>query len=185
MRYVKKIKTSNKYVIQGNVVVIDISTASHPNTHTLIDISDIKILTIENNFNAINSHHIKYCIRTGANKKLLHRLLLDPPSDMVIDHINGNALDNRRENIRVCTISENLKNRKMASHNKSGFKGVYLDDRKKKYRAVIYSNKKKYSLGSYNTKVEAALAYDLAAIKMHGQFARTNASLGLFQKDAA
>lgn len=108
---------------------------------------------------------------------MMHRLILDVPKGAEVDHINGNGLDNRRRNLRICTRSENQWNRRLAPNNTSGFKGVYRFQGK--WRAQIQSFGKKIHIGLYETRIEAARAYDEVAIKCHGDFAATNKRLGL------
>jgi hypothetical protein len=103
---------------------------------------------------------------------LMHRLILNAPDGVMVDHINGNPSDNRRENLRLCTHAENMRNRKIAKHNKCGLKGVYQDTRKKKWRAEIVVDGKRFTLGSHATKELAHAAYCAAAKSLHGQFAR-------------
>lgn len=101
---------------------------------------------------------------------LMHRLVLSAKPNEQVDHINGNKLDNRRVNLRVCTSSQNNANK--PGRNK--YKGVQLDKRSGKYYARIAFNYKIYLLGSYETEKEAAIRYNEEAIKIHGIFARLN-----------
>ena len=91
-----------------------------------------------------------------------------------IDHRNTNTLDNRIENLRSATKSQNQANRGPPKNNKTGFKGVSWDKRSSKYRAVIGVNGKLLHCGYFDHPEEAAMAYDLAATKYFGKFARTN-----------
>lgn len=102
----------------------------------------------------------------------MHRLLTDTPKGMDTDHINGNKLDNRRNNLRVCTRSQNLSNRPSTILNKSGFKGV--SPHKGKYEAGLRKDGKRVYLGIYNTPKEAALAYNDKAKELFGNFAYLN-----------
>lgn len=106
--------------------------------------------------------------------ELLHRRIAEAQPGQEVDHINGNPLDNRRCNLRVCSHMENVKNRGPSRNNTSGFKGVYYDARRGTFRADIRADRKKYSLGSFATAVEAAEAYNAAALKYHRDFARLN-----------
>lgn len=99
---------------------------------------------------------------------------------LFVDHISGDTRDNRRKNLRVCLPSENIKNRKLNATNRTGYKGVSYNSRLQKYMAGIRSGGgKTIYLGCYDTAIEAAAAYDRAALILHGQFARTNEDLGL------
>jgi hypothetical protein len=116
-----------------------------------------------------NSYYLSY---TGGKETRLHRLILgvtDPRQH--IDHINGNGLDNRRCNLRLCNNAQNSMNRKKVLA-KSGYKGVYPVGNK--WQASIWLNKKKKHLGLFGDKKKAAKAYDLAAEKYFGEFASLN-----------
>jgi hypothetical protein len=89
-----------------------------------------------------------------------------------IDHINGVRTDNRVENLRVATRSENMQNTKKPVTNKSGKKGVSWDKTTGKWRAEIRANGKKYNLGRFKTIEEAFKAHESAADKLHRCFAR-------------
>jgi len=91
--------------------------------------------------------------------------------DRIVDHINRNSLDNRKENLRICTQSENLVNSRI--NNKFGYKGV-VKFACGKYQAMIWNGKKNLHLGNYSELEDAARAYDAAAKMMHGEFASLN-----------
>jgi len=104
----------------------------------------------------------------------MHQLLLGFPTEL-IDHVNGNGLDNTRKNIRVATNSQNSRNippRKDKST--SSYKGVYWNKIDKKFVSRIYVDKKRISLGMYKDEIEAAKAYNDAAKKHFGEFAYIN-----------
>jgi len=102
----------------------------------------------------------------------LSREILSAPDDLQVDHINGDKLDNRRANLRLATRAENCQNCGPRSTNTSGFKGVKKAG--DKWTVYIQAHRKQYYLGTYKHKVLAALAYDKAARKYHGEFARLN-----------
>lgn len=96
-----------------------------------------------------------------------------------VDHINGNRADNRFANLRNASQTQNNRNNRMKSTNTSGFKGVSWSTPLKKWRATITTNRITQQLGGFEHAQDAALAYDNAARQLHGQFAKTNAQLGL------
>ena len=104
----------------------------------------------------------------------LHRVLLEAKDGEYIDHINGDRLDNRKGNLRKCSMSENLMNRGKQKNNGSGYKGVSLDKSRNKWRAQIQKNRRNIGLGRFDSKEDAARAYDTAAAELHADFARTN-----------
>ena len=120
-----------------------------------------------------NTGHTEYAI-TKPGGKFMHRMIMGYPSGKEVDHINGNGLDNRRSNLRVCTRSQNSCNRPAPANNKTGYKGVYWDENKNRYRAVITKDKVIYRLGRYKTAREAAVAYNEGAKKYHGEYAFIN-----------
>lgn len=99
----------------------------------------------------------------------MHRLILDSPKGELVDHIDGNPLNNQRENLRVCSYAQNQQNRRPRV---AGYKGVQLN--KKKWEVRITVAKKKLYLGCFNTKEEAALVYNEAAKRYFGEFAWLN-----------
>lgn len=109
---------------------------------------------------------------TGPRTVLLHRVVMNASPGYQIDHINRNTLDNRKENLRLCTQAQNMSNSTNGRLSSSGFRGVSYDSRKTKnpWRATVG----KRHVGMYKTAEEAARAYDEAAIKHYGEFANTN-----------
>ncbi len=101
----------------------------------------------------------------------MHRLIMNCPEGSQVDHINGNKLDNRKCNLRICAHKDNCKNRPKPINNTSGHKGVSFSKCRNKWIAVIVSNKKRYYLGSFVNKEDAILAYRSACLEMHGEYA--------------
>lgn len=103
----------------------------------------------------------------------MHRIITNAPLGTCVDHKNGNTLDNRRENLRLATTSQNSINQKLRRDNTSGVKGVYWDKKNKKFKAQISLHGKAKSLGRFSTKEEAAYAYAVASEHLHGEFRRS------------
>lgn len=101
----------------------------------------------------------------------MHRLILNAPKGVHVDHINLNGLDNRRQNLRPCSPSQNHANQ-VKSHGTSRFKGVSRNGRR--WEASIVKDYRKHALGFYDNEEDAAKAYDEAARRLHGEFARMN-----------
>lgn len=111
-----------------------------------------------------------------ARRIRMHRLLTKCPTGKVVDHKNGNRLDNRRKNLRICTVAENNRNRRKPVGGTSRYKGVHWSDwlKGKPWCSAIWSEGRCINLGRYRTQKEAARAYDQAAIEYFGAFARCN-----------
>jgi hypothetical protein len=111
----------------------------------------------------------------------MHRLILGPRDDQLVDHANGNGLDNRKDNLRAATHSQNHANtgkmtpRRRATYT-SQYKGVFWDAARNKWQAQIAAPEggRRRSLGRFATDLEAARAYDAAALAQWGEFARLN-----------
>ena len=103
----------------------------------------------------------------------MHREIMNTPTHLQIDHINGNTLDNRKENLRICTNQQNGFNKKNPlKNNKLGIKGVCWHKKIKKFMASIKINDKSIHLGYFNVLGDADSAYRIAELKYFGEFAR-------------
>lgn len=117
------------------------------------------------------------CRKNGDRKThRLHRLIMDPGSDQLVDHHNRNRLDNRRCNLRIANKSQNGMNRGMQANNTTGFKGAYKHIEKSglwegRWKAQICVNKRQKYLGLFPTAEAAHAAYVKAANELHGEFA--------------
>ena len=104
----------------------------------------------------------------------LHRFILYAPSGVLVDHKNGDGLDCRRANMRLCNRAQNGQNRGFNCNNKSGLKGVAWSKIANRWVAQIMVDGKRHHLGYFTSPEDAALAYDEAARKYHGKFAWVN-----------
>lgn len=136
----------------------------------LVDATDVNVLSGPWAMNQKG-----YAERTRQGK--LHRFLLAAPKGALVDHKNGDRLDNRRRNLRLCGNAESLRNRgKLRPGGKSAspFKGVSFFRAEQRWAARISVDGKRIFLGYFENDADAARAYDAAAIKHHGTFARLN-----------
>jgi hypothetical protein len=119
-------------------------------------------------------NYAKRTVKKTKSKIYLHRLIMKAEINQKIDHINGNGLDNRKENLRIVNQSQNGQNRDKQINNTSGYKGVTWHKQCNKWLAQINHKGKHYSLGLFETKEAAAKAYNEAALTYFGEYARIN-----------
>ena len=112
--------------------------------------------------------------KAGKRTIYLHRLICGNPKGMVCDHINGDPLDNRRSNLRICHQKDNTRNSKLQKNNKTGFVGVSFLKSYGKFESYIHVNHKKINLGYFDDPIVAAKTRDIASIKYFGEFGRLN-----------
>ena len=123
----------------------------------------------------------KKCLYAARNAKiggkwrlaLMHRVILGAGSGLVVDHIDGDGLNNTRSNIRLVTQSENMRNQKTRGDNKTGLRGVYRSG-KTRFTATLMCDGIVHYLGHFKTREDAARAYDAAARLHFGEFAHPN-----------
>ncbi len=145
------------------------------NKKVLVDDDDYEYLT-----------QWKWCLSSGGYAQRLfgkypkyylvkmHRFIMDAPKELQVDHINGDRLDNRKNNLRLCSCAENSRNRIRQRDNKSGYKGVCYHKKSGKWVAQIHVDGKNFNLGYFITSEDAARAYDIAALDLHKEFAKLN-----------
>lgn len=119
------------------------------------------------------------CAARSWNKgeaTLMHRIIMDAPKGLMVDHIDGNPLNNTKKNLRICGREENLRNTKSSKNSVSKYKGVTLFPKRKvkKWAASIRVGGKLNFIGRFETETQAALIYDSEARKHFGEFGRYN-----------
>lgn len=150
-------------------------TAEIPLLHgriMLIDDADAALI-VGRPWHAITARSTFYGQAGDDTTVLAHRLVMSAPKGTIIDHINRNGLDNRRENLRLCTTSQNHANRPAPVNNTSGYKGV-VKARSGRWAARITVGFKARHLGTYDDPWDAAEAYNAAAVEAWGEFALLN-----------
>lgn len=170
-----------KLFMKARPIRIDGDLAYVPLTRghvAVLDVSDLPFVVGKNWYALVVKDTAYACrnvlLETGYRVFLMHRVIMGEPVGMVIDHIDGNGLNNTRSNLRPATHAQNLQNQGLARHNTSGFKGVYFDSQRNKWKADIYQDRKRYRLGRFNTPEEAHAAYCRASQRLHGEFSRTS-----------
>lgn len=173
----KNWKVIRQIRIDGDIAYVPITKGYE----AVIDVSDVGIVS-KFNWSAttggttVYAHTNIRCPQTGKYKLIsLHRFLMHPPSDLQVDHIDMNGLNNRRSNLRLATQSQNQHNRRRQCNNTSGLKGVCPPERKRDgWRARISINGKQKLLGYFPTKELAHQAYCEANAALHGEYGRYN-----------
>lgn len=140
---------------------------------------DADTLTTVGHLNWARDTPSDYAMATIEDKKRvrLHALIMRPDPGYTVDHISGNAYDNRRANLRVCRADENGRNLPISKANTSGAKGVSWYKAQQCWRAYIVRNRKQHHLGYFDTKDQAADAYARAASELFGEFVRDESAL--------
>ena len=127
-----------------------------------------------------DTFYAKRVVHVGEDKKRviikMHREIIRVGDDMFVDHINHNGLNNRRANLRPATRTENNRNRRKAQRRNysSRYKGLTWYREQERWIVRITVNRKSEFIGSFKNELEAARAYDRAAVKYHGEFASLN-----------
>jgi hypothetical protein len=114
-----------------------------------------------------------YAMRSDRSRLFLHRIIMAAPEGMEVDHVNGDGLDNRRCNLRICTHHQNTMNRSRYSVNPAK-KGCYWEEKRKRWHALITYQGKPRNIGRYKTLEECHAAYCRTAKELFGEFMRAN-----------
>lgn len=145
---------------------------------TMVDDEDFEYLNQWKWYASKRKHtfYVMRNIRIENGKKtsiLMHRQIINPENGLEVDHIDRNGLNNQKINLRKCTRLENSLNRGSDKNSTSKYKGVSCN-KSKGWTAYIKIGEKRKNIGSFKTEIEAAIAYDIKAKELHGQFAGLN-----------
>jgi len=167
----------NEFIIEGDVCRIKLYDKNgNERAETIIDADDYEKVK-DRKWGLTGEGYVT--TNFGRTTLLLGHLILghSPNQKILIDHRNLKKLDNRKNNLRLCTYSQNFMNAPIRKSNTSGFKGVGWRKEMKKWRAYIGINKRFIHLGYFTDILAAARAYNEASIKYFGEFARLNAGV--------
>lgn len=148
----------------------------------LIDLDDYDIFKSKDKwyyqkaYNRLMAFNTPYYIRRVSKPIYLHRLIVKAQKGELVDHKNHNGMDNRRNNLRRCSSSENVRNSQKKAGCSSIYRGVYWHKKTKKW-IVTFKNpetRKTTVVGNFNDEIEAAKAFDKVVKKFHGEFACLN-----------
>ncbi len=151
-----------------------------PGGHVLlVDVADLR-LALGHTWAAKKNRHVFYAaaarrVGKGSPRTVyLHNLLMRPERGFIVDHRDGDGLNNRRTNLRISTPTQNQQNARPRINKLSAYKGVTRCKGSKAWRAQIKVNKVLIVIGTYESEIDAAYAYDEAASRHFGDFARVN-----------
>ena len=171
----------NAYEIDAGVVKMALTQGQF----ALMSVSDLPLVESRRWYAVKASSGLTWYAMTGKNglpdgmSRLMHRHIAAVSPGECVDHVDGNGLNNLRENIRCATRSQNNQNSRRRRDSSSGYKGVYFHRASGKWMARVGINGKHRYLGLYDTALKAAVAYDACVVSNFGEFAKTNQSLGL------
>lgn len=148
---------------------IELSGKNGKGLRSIVDEIDFEYLT-KYRWYLSNDGYVKRSCK--AQETRMHRVIMSAPEDKFVDHINGNTLDNRRENLRLCTNQQNQWNSAPIENTSSQYKGV--TKRNNAYDAYININNYKKYLGRFSSEIAAANFYNHNARRLYGEFARLN-----------
>jgi len=158
--------------IEGNIAYVTLTKGNE----AIIDAESAALVCMHNWYSKPDKH-TSYAIRneTFGDRQIkiaMHRLIMQAKDGIFVDHINGNGVDNRKENLRLATRGENARNQRISVANTSGFKGVSWDKKTDTWQAAIMVNSKTVFLGRFPVLQDACSAYRLASADLHGDFGR-------------
>lgn len=164
--------TPNEFAIDGEIAYIYLTDRDgQPKAVAVIDVDDLGRVLVAGRWHA-NPNPSGFYAQSSSGELALHRFVMDADHGDIIDHQNHNTLDCRKSNLRVCTHTENMQNRRGAHrHSRSGVRGVYWHNRKQRWGARVWANNKKHHVGYFMSLDDAESAVIAARQRLHGDFA--------------
>lgn len=144
------------------------------NSTKLMLIDDEDVTRITNYSWSLNSNETIISANIGGKTTTIGRFILNYTGENQVDHEDLNILNNQKSNLRIATRSQNQQNRNVMSNNSTGYKGVFWQKSRGKYLVQIKTETQRIHIGRFSDPIEAAKAYDAAAIKHFGPFAQLN-----------
>lgn len=152
---------------QGKVAIVDENLFEYLNQW--------KWTYLQPSYSRGSGYAYRQTVKDGKHTQIyMHRLIMDAPKGTEVDHVNHDGLCNLRENLRIATPSQNHYNSRPRKGTSSQYKGVYYDKKCQRWGADIICDKQKTFLGYFDSEFAAAIAYNEAALKLHGGFALLN-----------
>lgn len=151
-------KKYNELIEQDEYFILKVYSKKLGEHNILIDKEDYKKVSVVK-WSVIKNCHTYYAVAKINKKSVrLHRLILDFPKNKSIDHINHNGLDNRKQNLRICTHLENMQNKKVPKNNKIGISGIYYNSKLDLYIVRKQYNNMRDYIGSFKSLNKAKTA---------------------------
>lgn len=169
-----KIFTKNEYIEHDTYTILRITSVKHGIFDMLLDDEDVDKCKEKhwniNKYNHLMKRDYFYAVAMGGI--LLHRYIMDTPKGLVTDHRDGNKLDNRKQNLQICTVKENSRKSQFRLTNKSGHSGViwYPHHNYNKWKATIIVDYKTINLGYFDDINDAIKVREQAELKYFGEF---------------
>lgn len=157
--------------------LIKLNSKKYPDRYVQVDDSDFSLLSMRDWFVCDSGNGRLYAACLCNNRKIvrMHKIITGTVnSNMVVDHIDGNTLNNQRHNLRICSQQQNIMNKRKQSNNVSGYIGVSFCRRDGKWQADCSINGKNHYIGSYSTALMAAIVRDRVVKHLYGEFASLN-----------
>lgn len=163
----------NRYEIIGDICRIYFNDGGH----FVIDADNFEMVSERTWFRGKRGYPVSHTSRRspdGHKTETLHKFLLRPGKGFDVDHISGDKMDNRRNNVRICSHQQNMFNQRLKTTNSSGYSGVSYSKNAGKYEAYINRDGRKIHLGLFMSAREAAEAREVAAVRLFGEYAKLN-----------